>query len=110
MHGIGETFFASRNISGMKVLRYRYIYRHIAVTAPSHRRYSTVTSPLQHRYISGMKALREGVDNMRALGATSRPATVCGGACNCMWWRLQPYVVEAVTVCGGGCKRWRWRL
>ena len=25
-----------------------------------------------------------------------------------MWWRLQPYVVEAVTLCGGGCNpTWR---
>jgi hypothetical protein len=27
-----------------------------------------------------------------------------------MWWRLQPYVVEAATLCGGGCDPVWWRL
>ena len=30
-------------------------------------------------------------------------ATLGGGGCNPMCWRLQPYVEEAATLCAGGC-------
>ena len=35
-------------------------------------------------------------------------ATLCGGGCNPMWWRLQPYAVRLQPYVSGGLLLFTW--